>query len=207
MKIPSLLKIRYNKGKRETLLELSKAAQWIQYYSYFTFLNIEGLEVFVTMGVVHKKLSIKDNEEAPNGWLREVGLYNKSKPNKTSGWYPISQQPEDKYHIEAHINWLKTKNSSIPDGYYKLIGPKINNNTYKLNHHYFVNPYSHILDFTFKTGGCNIFYNLNDYMKLHNIPSIIFVNCKDAEGNQSVNMIRQAKINIEDFNNIVTLPF
>ena len=52
------------------------------------------------------------------------------------GWIPVGGTEEDKWHREA-LGWFQQEKREIPphDGTYELVGPKIQANPYRLEHH------------------------------------------------------------------------
>ena len=65
------------------------------------------------------------------------------KTGKQKGWMPVTNNPEDKYHLEAFGD------GSFPDGTYELCGPSIQGNPEKFDKHVLIAHYDaeKILDF------------------------------------------------------------
>ena len=82
--------------------------------------KIDGTSCMVRDGKLYKRREIKKGQTAPQDF--EVATQDEE-TGKTVGWVPVGDGPEDKYHREAF-----TRDASLADGTYELVGPNIQGN-------------------------------------------------------------------------------
>ncbi len=80
--------------------------------------KLDGTCCLVDGGKLFRRREVRKGKEAPNGF---VSVMTDEKTGKQVGWVPVSQDPGDKWHQEAF-------SSSLIDGTYELVGPKVQGN-------------------------------------------------------------------------------
>lgn len=150
-KIPSLFKRDYE-GNRQVYNEVVPGSEWVLDGKGIPTRKIDGTCCKIENSALYKrydrKLSKnamrklkkgdyapknKDYKLAPEGW-KAAELEPNHHTGHWPGWLPISEDaPDDKWHREAWKNCLQW--NEIEEGTYELVGPKIQGNPYKLDHH------------------------------------------------------------------------
>lgn len=191
LKIPTIYKKEYVEELDTFTVsnEINPECKWLFEKGGMPFLMVHGLDVLVMNGVIHKRLHVKKNKEKPNNWVKDVDDNSKIKKGKEPGWIPIGSTKDDLFYVEAHINWLKTREIAVPDSYFKLVGPGIHDNRYDLKYRYFVPPFSHVINEDIPLD----FVKLFDYMSKTKYAGIVWLK-------ESINVFAQkAKIERKDF--------
>jgi hypothetical protein len=145
-KIKSLFKRDYQ-GSRQVFDEVVPGSEWVQNGEGVATIKQDGTSCLIRNGKLYKRYDRKLNDQAmrrkkkghtgpweltdyksaPEGWEAA-----EPEPDETTGhwpgWLPVGDTPDDQWHCEAF-------DSSLPDGTYELVGPKIQGNLYNLEKH------------------------------------------------------------------------
>lgn len=80
---------------------------------------------------LYKRREVKPGQPTPDGFtMVELDV----DTGKLIGWLPVGLGPDDQWHREA-LAELRHSLSSIPDGTYELLGPKVRGNPERLDEH------------------------------------------------------------------------
>ena len=85
----------------------------------------DGTCCLVRAGKLYKRRELRDGDIPPPDF-ESTGTDENT--GKTVGWVPVGDGPEDRWHREAF-------KGTEPDGTYELVGPKIQGNKDKSEHH------------------------------------------------------------------------
>jgi len=169
-KIPSLFKRNYD-GDRFVRDEVVEGSGWVFDGEGVATEKIDGTCCMVKDGKLYKRHDRKRDKEtggykeASDGWIAC-----EERPDENTGHWPgwllVGDGPEDKWHREA----MQMAGTSIKDGTYELIGPKVQGNPYKKSRHLLINHGEtkiHLLD--------NLnFEGIKHYLAVHNIEGIVW---------------------------------
>lgn len=89
----------------------------------------DGTCVKIENGCMFKRREVREGQVAPSDFqLVEIDPVT----NKQYGWVPVTNTPDNKYHLEA---FDEAKYMAFPDGTYELVGPKIQGNPENYDRH------------------------------------------------------------------------
>lgn len=160
-KIPSLFKRDYE-GSRQVYDEVVEGSEWVLCGEGRATIKWDGTSCMIKDGVLWKRYdrkltkaagrkkrknkdfvpSIDDFKPAPATWQPA-----EPEPNKHTGHWPgwvkvDFESSQDKYHAEAFAHLTITSTWGFDgmqiDGFYELVGPKIQGNPHDFDHHVFV---------------------------------------------------------------------
>jgi len=191
-KIPSLFVRDFNTGIVTQLI--TPGTEWAHDGEGYGTVKIDGSCCRIWDGIYYKRYdrkikksaylqkasgdpwSLSDFKAAPKNWKRA-----EPNPNLNTGhwpgWVPVNRSNADKWHREA---WVST----LDDGTYELIGPKIQGNPYGKKEHVLV-PHGKI-----KVECPRSFIELADWLRDKRLEGVVFCH---PDG-------RMAKIKKRDFN-------
>ena len=145
-KIKSLFKRDYE-GTRQVIDEVVPGSEWVQKGEGVATIKQDGTSCLIRNGKLYKRYDRKLNDQAmrrkkkghtgpweltdyknaPEGWEAA-----EPEPDENTGhwpgWLPVGNTSDDQWHREAF-------DSSLTDGTYELVGPKIQGNLYNLQEH------------------------------------------------------------------------
>lgn len=87
----------------------------------------DGTACMIEDGVLYKRHEVRQDKSAPAGFRQ---VEDDLETGKVVGWVPVGENPEDKWCREAFAQYEKW-----PDGTYELLGPKVQGNPEKVEHH------------------------------------------------------------------------
>jgi len=119
-KIPTIF-VRNPENMRELLDKPHPDCKWVFNGEGVATRKYDGTCVKIENGEYFKRREIKKNKKAPVDFIEEM---HDAVTGKRVGWMPVTNNPEDKYHIEGFSNMRQL----LPDGTYELLGPKIQGN-------------------------------------------------------------------------------
>jgi len=123
-KIPTIFK-RNPENMREVLNEPHPDCQWVFDGEGVVTRKYDGTCCLVKNGYFFKRREVKKGKKTPPDFIEE--MHDKT-TGKRVGWVPVEDSSENKYHIDAFCDDLQ-------DGTYELVGPKIQGNPEKYDHH------------------------------------------------------------------------
>jgi Family of unknown function (DUF5565) len=121
--------------------EVVPGAEWVLAGEGVSTRKWDGTCAMIKDGKLYKRYDAKKGKMPPNGFIpaQEPDVVTGHWP----GWVKITDKPEDKWFNEAENIPYKTDIGF--DGTYELIGPKINGNAEKSDHHLLVKHGANIL--------------------------------------------------------------
>lgn len=128
-KIISLFARNYD-GDRLVRDEVVPGAEWVLAGEGRATLKLDGTSCLVKDGRLYKRYDAKKGKTPPADFMPA-----QEEPDAVTGhwpgWVPVGDGPDDRWHVEAFSN-----QSSLPDGTYELVGPKVQGNPYSHKFHY-----------------------------------------------------------------------
>jgi hypothetical protein len=137
-KIPSLYKRDYD-GNRQVYNEVVPGSEWVFTEGTATE-KFDGTACMVRDGVLYKRYDAKKGKVPPADWEPCEDAPD-ARTGHWPGWVPVTNKPEDKWHVEAFNHA-----DDLPDGTYELVGPKVQGNPYNLVSHELIRHGSTILE-------------------------------------------------------------
>lgn len=104
--------------------EWNSECHWVRDGAGIATRKFDGTCVLIRNDQLYKRRELKPDQIAPPDF--ELIHYD-SLTRKTVGWMPVTNLPEDQWHVEAY--------RGQPDGTYELVGPNINGNKDRFEHH------------------------------------------------------------------------
>ena len=145
-KIPSLFKTDYSQTKLAHN-EVTPGCEWVLKGEGVATIKYDGTACMVRDNQLFRRYDRKPHRktgkvpEAPIGWEPCEDSPN-AYTGHWPGWKPINNDPNDKWHREA----FAVIDSTLPDGTYELIGPKIAGNPYNIDEFRFLKHGSHTIE-------------------------------------------------------------
>lgn len=160
-KIISLFQRNYD-GDRLVRDEIVPGAEWVAAGEGVATRKYDGTCCLIRGGKLYKRYEVKPGGKPPANFepANEVD----ENTGKIQGWVPVGGGPEDRWHREAFAT-----SASWVDDTYELVGPKIQGNPEKYEHHDLV-PHGvfHLLDCP------RDFAGLKSYLAEHDIEGIVW---------------------------------
>lgn len=128
-KIPTLFKRDFDKHG-QIYDEYSDGTEWVQNREGIPTRKYDGTSVLIRDGHMFKRYEYKDGKTAPTDF--EEADYDET-TGKHVGWVQVGWGSEDKWHREA-VGGDPDK-VNIHDGYFELVGPKIQGNREHFDEH------------------------------------------------------------------------
>lgn len=135
-KIPTVFVRDWNGDRSRVLPEITPGCEWVVAGEGRALQKLDGTCCLIRDGRLFKRHEVKPNRktgllpERPSGF---EPVSNDFETGAIVGWVPVGDGPEDKWHREALAN--AGDPSSIPDGTYELLGPKIQGNPEQQDKH------------------------------------------------------------------------
>lgn len=125
-KIKTVFVIDRNNGN-VAINEFSPECVWVANGEGIATIKFDGTSCRVLGGKLFKRYDAKAGRIPPEGFepCGEPDPVTGHNP----GWVPVTDAPENRFHIEAFGN------GDFEDGTYELVGPKIQKNRYNLSRH------------------------------------------------------------------------
>lgn len=120
-KIPTIFERDWEGDRSRVLDKLNPECAWVFAGEGSATLKQDGTCCMVRTGRLFKRREFHDKDARPPNF--EV-TESDAMTQKTVGWIPVGDGPEDRYHREAFLESDRT----FPDGTYELLGPKIQGN-------------------------------------------------------------------------------
>lgn len=127
-KIPTIFDRDWEGDRSRVTKQPIAEADWVFHGEGVPTEKLDGTACLIMDGKQYKRYQVKRGRVAPEGFepLEEPD----PKTGKQVGWVPVdADNPADKYFREGF------KNTGPADGSYELIGPKVQANKYKQEHH------------------------------------------------------------------------
>jgi hypothetical protein len=121
-KIPTLFARDFSQPRAPITREYHPDALWVPNGEGVATRKYDGTAALVQGGVLFKRHAVKSGKPVPEGFS-EVEY--DSETDKRIGWVPVGDTKQDKWFHEALQDQLL---SSLRDGTYELIGPKVQSN-------------------------------------------------------------------------------
>lgn len=136
-KIPSLFKRDYQ-GKRLVINEVVEGCEWVLNGEGRATVKIDGTSCLIEKGRIYRRYDARRGKTPPAGFIPA-----QDEPDENTGHWPgwlliDPDAPGDRWHWEAwELFYASRRGPLLPeyDGTYELVGPKVQSNPYKLNHH------------------------------------------------------------------------
>jgi len=159
-KIPTIFK-RNPYNMREILNEMHKDCAWVFAGEGVPTRKYDGTCCMIKNGSMLKRRELKKGKPQPEGF--ELVGYDET-TGKMVGWMPVTENKEDRWHIEAFGdgNW--------PDGTYELCGPKVQGNHEGFETHVLV-PHSEATQYE---GVERTFNGIRDFLESMDIEGLVF---------------------------------
>lgn len=119
-------------GNRQVIDTINPDAQWVFDGEGWPTQKIDGTSCLIRDKKLYKRYQIKKGRTPPPDF--EASEDPDPITGEQTGWVPVGDGPEDKYHREAYAERELTF-QDLSDGTYELIGPKVQGNPYKLSMH------------------------------------------------------------------------
>lgn len=120
-KTPTYFERDWNGDRSRVVDTVHPGCEWVAAGEGIATRKIDGTCCMVRNGELFKRRELRKGETAPP--LFEIAGHD-DETGKTVGWMPVEpSSPGDKYHFEAFGD-----GSSLPDGTYELVGPKVQGN-------------------------------------------------------------------------------
>ena len=179
-KMPTIFE-RDWEGNRSLVLDRPNPdARWVFDGEGVATEKVDGTSCLIRDGKLYKRYQFKPGRTAPPDF--EASEDPDPITEEQTGWVPVGDGPEDKYHREA----FAIKTSAWPNATYELIGPKVQGNPYELESHWLVRHDSRTLTDSIPL----TFEGIRDFLDSVNMEGIVW---HHPDG-------RMAKIKRRDFN-------
>lgn len=119
-KIPTIFVRDMSKQPALVTPEWKAGCEWVRDGEGEATLKLDGTSCMIRDGKLYKRREVRPGQSLPPDF--EVSTFDEE-TQKTVGWVPVGEGPDDKYHLEA-FEVLGHK----ADGTYELVGPKIQGN-------------------------------------------------------------------------------
>lgn len=119
-KIPTVFERDWSGDRSRVVNQIHAGCEWVLAGEGEATRKLDGTCCMVRGNRMFKRRELRKGENPPTDFV-QVGFDEETE--KTVGWVPIGEGPEDRYHREA-----RTGADTWPDGTYELVGPKIQGN-------------------------------------------------------------------------------
>jgi hypothetical protein len=136
-KMPCLFQRDFTDKRRPVLLEgVTPGCEWVLNGEGVATIKRDGTACCIIGGKLHARYDAKNSKPAP------VGGIPCDEPDPVTGhwphWVPVLDQPQFKWHREAWEVTLVDGEPTLADGTYELVGPKLQSNPERFEHHSFL---------------------------------------------------------------------
>jgi len=125
-KIPTLFKRDNGLPNNPVLNEVNPGCEWVLAGEGIATHKWDGTCCLLKDGILFKRYDAKEGRTPPDGFIPA------QEPDKITGhwpgWLQVTDKPEDKYFVQGLRHATAVFGSSLADGTYELIGPKVNGN-------------------------------------------------------------------------------
>lgn len=130
-KIPTIY-VRDPEDMKRVTDEVTPGCEWVFAGEGTPTEKFDGTCCLLANGNHYKRREVKLGKPTPEGF-RLVGTHPTT--GKRLGWVLVDfAAPENKWHKQA-LQLAAGLDADLPDGTYELVGPKVQKNPYKLEHH------------------------------------------------------------------------
>lgn len=120
-KIPTVFERDWNGDRSRVVDQVRAGCEWVLAGEGKPTAKLDGTCCMVRGARLYKRRELKATDVAPDNF--DATEYD-PETEKTVGWVPVGEGPEDRYHREA---WA-IPGMVYPDGTYELLGPKVQGN-------------------------------------------------------------------------------
>jgi hypothetical protein len=159
-KIISLFKRDYD-GTRLVYDEVVPGAEWVIAGQGTPTRKWDGTCVLIQGGAMWKRFEMNKGKTPPPGFVAAQDPDQVT--GKQTGWIPVGDGPEDRWHREALIN-NDADAADYPDGTYELVGPKVGGNPDGFDRHTLVRHGETVLNNVPRT-----FAGIREYLERHDL--------------------------------------
>lgn len=185
-KIPTIFERDWEGDRSRVLDHPVPGCEWVFNGEGVATRKYDGTAVAVIEGNVFKRHEVRPGKEAPAGFIR---VESDTMTEKIVGWVPAGDGPEDKWLRQSVEDYphdvLPFPATTLPDGTYELVGPKIQGNPEHFSEHWLL-PHG---DMMFAEAIPRTFEGIRDFLEREDIEGIVF---HHPDG-------RMAKIKARDF--------
>lgn len=128
-KIPTIFERDWEGDRSRVLDRKNPECAWVFADEGKATRKLDGTSCMIRAGKLYKRRELRAADKPPPDF--ELADYD-STTEKSVGWVPVGDGPEDRYHREAFAK------GGFVDGTYELIGPKIQGNPENAGHHLLV---------------------------------------------------------------------
>jgi hypothetical protein len=144
----------------QVLPDINPACQWVFDGLGTPYRKFQGMAALIYQGIYYKRAIIKQDQVMPTAFIPCTYDH---QANKSFGWLPVDfNSPQDQYYAEAF-------DSSLPEGTYELIGPKILGNPEKVDSHKLVSHTVWKVSIPSRT-----YQEIKAFLTLHDFEGIVF---------------------------------
>lgn len=129
-KIPTLFVRDEATNRKYVRDEVTPGCEWVLAGEGTATRKFDGTSCMVRNGYLYKRHEVKPDKPEPRGF---EFVEHDDVTDKTVGWVPVGDGPEDKWHREAMVFYR-----IVPDGTYELCGPKVQGNPQEFTRHVLV---------------------------------------------------------------------
>lgn len=131
-KIPTIF-LRDPENMKLVTSEPNPEAQWVFDGEGVATYKYDGTCCMMQGGVLYRRYELREGKKSPENFEVVDERVDFSGKKRWTGWVPVGDDPNDRYHREALENV-----GDIPDGTYELVGPKVQGNPERLTLHLLV---------------------------------------------------------------------
>lgn len=128
-KIPTVFERDWDGDRSRVTREVHTGCEWVLAGEGRATRKLDGTCCMSRDGKLYKRREIKEGQSTPPNF--EWADYD-SETEKTVGWVPVGDGPEDKWAN------LAVALKPLADGTYELVGPRINGNPERFDKHYLI---------------------------------------------------------------------
>lgn len=133
-KISTLFKRDFD-NNGQIIPKYSENTEWVQKGEGEATRKYDGTSVLIRGGKMYKRLEVKPGKTAPDDFEE---IFHDNITDKRIGWVQVGWGSEDQWHRDAIVSGDPDDIIELSDGTYELVGPKIQGNPERLNHHHLV---------------------------------------------------------------------
>lgn len=126
-KIPTMFERDWAGDKSRVTSQVHSGCEWVIAGEGIATRKIDGTSCLIQDGKLFKRRELSPGDAEPAGF---VLIGRDEETNKTVGWVPVGDGPEDKWHRMAFA-----VQPALPEGTYELIGPKVQGNPENFTEH------------------------------------------------------------------------
>lgn len=131
-KIPTIFERDWNGNPGKVLDKPNMECMWVFAGEGIATRKLDGTSCLVENNKLFKRRESKQGQIVPAG-MRVVDTDDTT--GKIVGWVPVGDGPEDRWHREAFTDLIRSASVDSLDGTYELVGPKVQGNPERYEHH------------------------------------------------------------------------